>query len=117
MSSVNRHKVDLDLGQEQEYTGGYSRALLQTVPGPVNELSIILKNNSAKTVTAFSISPSNGFTIIEEFVLAEISDIGIAPNALFAKSYPTLTSIQPQSIEIKALLFDDGRGIHLQSGK
>lgn len=73
-----------------------------------NELSITLKNNSAKRVTAFSISPSQGFTIIEEFVLAEISDIGVAPNALFAKSYPTLLSTQPRSIEIKALIFDDG---------
>jgi hypothetical protein len=46
--------------------------------------------------------------IVEEFVLAEISDIGIRPNALFSKSYPSLTSIQPQSIEIKAIIFDDG---------
>jgi len=73
-----------------------------------NEFSITLQNNSAKTITAFSISPSKGFTITEEFVLAEISDTGIAPNALFSKTYPTLTSIQSQSIEIKALIFDDG---------
>jgi len=72
-----------------------------------NEFSITLKNNSAKTITAFSISPSKGFTITEEFVLAEISEIGIGPNALFSKTYPT-TSVQPQSIEIKALIFDDG---------
>jgi len=73
-----------------------------------NDFSITLKNNSAKTITAFSISPSKGFTITEEFVLAEISEIGIGPNALFSKTYSTLTSIQPQSIEIKALIFDDG---------
>lgn len=73
-----------------------------------NEFSITLRNNSAKTITAFSISPSKGFTITEEFVLAEISDVGIGPNALFSKTYPTLTSIQPQSIEIKALIFEDG---------
>jgi hypothetical protein len=73
-----------------------------------NEFSITLKNNSAKTITAFSISPSKGFTITEEFILAEISDVGIGPDALFSKTYPTLASIQPQSIEIKALIFDDG---------
>lgn len=73
-----------------------------------NEFSITLKNNSAKTITAFSISPSKGFTITEEFLFAEISDIGIGPNASFLKTYPTLTSMQPQSIEIKALVFDDG---------
>ena len=73
-----------------------------------NDFSITLKNNSAKTITAFSISPARGFTIVEEFVLAEISEIGIRPNALFSKTYPTTTSIQPQSIEIKALIFDDG---------
>lgn len=73
-----------------------------------NEFSITLKNNSDKTITAFSISPTKGFTITEEFVLGEISDIGIAPSALFSKTYPTLVSIQPQSIEIKALVFDDG---------
>jgi hypothetical protein len=73
-----------------------------------NEFSITLKNNSAKTITAFSISPSKGFTITEEFVLAEISDIGIPPNELFSKTYPTLNSTKPESIEIKALIFDDG---------
>lgn len=73
-----------------------------------NEFSITLRNNSTKTVTAFSIAPSKGFTIVEEFVLAEISDIGIRPNALFSKSYPSLTSIQPQTIEVKAIIFDDG---------
>ena len=73
-----------------------------------NEFSITLRNNSGKTITAFSISPSKGFTITEEFVLAEISDIGIKPTALFSKTYPSLTSNQLHSIEIKALIFDDG---------
>lgn len=73
-----------------------------------NEFTITLKNNSAKTITAFSISPSKGFTITEEFVLAETSDIGIGFNALFSKTYPTLNSVQPESIEIKALIFNDG---------
>lgn len=73
-----------------------------------NEFSITLRNNSAKTITAFSISPSKGFTITEEFLLAEIPEVGIEPNALFSKTYPTLTSTQPQSIEIKALIFNDG---------
>lgn len=73
-----------------------------------NEFSITLRNNSAKTITAFTISPSKGFTITEEFVLAEISDAGIGPNALFSKTYGPVASIQTQSIEIKALIFDDG---------
>jgi len=74
----------------------------------LNEFLITLKNNSAKTITAFSISPSKGYTITEEFVLAETADFGIGSNALFSKTYPTLNSIQPESIEIKALIFDDG---------
>ena len=73
-----------------------------------DDFSITLKNNSRKTITAFSLSPSKGYTILEEFVFAETSDIGIAPDAMFAKSYPTLLSSQPESIEIKALVFDDG---------
>src|SRR4051794_3022556 len=81
-------------------------SVIKAETGP-NEFSITLRNNSAKTITAFSISPSKGFTITEEFVLAEISEIGIGPNALFSKTYPSLGSIQPQSIEIKALIFDD----------
>jgi len=73
-----------------------------------NEFSITLKNNSTKTVTAFSISLGREFSILEEFVFAEVSNIGIGPDALFSKNYPTLTSIQPQAIEIKGLIFDDG---------
>lgn len=82
-------------------------SVIKAERGP-NEFSITLKNNSAKTITAFSISPSKGFTITEEFVLAETSDFGIESNELFSKTYPTLNSIPPQSIEIKALIFDDG---------
>ena len=81
--------------------------VLKAERGP-NEFSITLKNNSRKTITAFSISPGKGYTILEEFVFAEISDIGVAPDATFAKSYPTLLSSQTESIEIKALVFDDG---------
>jgi hypothetical protein len=73
-----------------------------------NEFSLTLKNNSAKKITAFTISPGNGLSITEEFVFAEISDAGIGSNELFSKTYPTLASIEPQSIEIKALIFDDG---------
>ncbi len=76
--------------------------------GGSNEFSITLKNNSAKTITAFSISPSKGYTITEEFVFAETADIGIGSNALFSKSYPTMNSMQSESIEIKALVFADG---------
>jgi hypothetical protein len=82
-------------------------SVIKAESGP-NEFSITLKNNSTKAVTAFSISLGNGFSIVEEFVFAEVSNIGIGPGALFSKSYSTLTSIQPQAIEIKALIFDDG---------
>lgn len=82
-------------------------SVIKAEPGP-NEFSITLRNNSAKTITAFSISPRKGFTITEEFVLAEISDVGIGPDAVFSKTYRTLNSSQPESIEIKALIFDDG---------
>lgn len=73
-----------------------------------SEFSITLRNNSTKTVTAFSISLGKEFSILEEFVFAEVSNVGIGPDAFFSKNYPTLTSIQPQAIEIKALIFDDG---------
>ena len=73
-----------------------------------NEFSITLKNNSAKTITAFVISPSKGYTITQEFVFAETVDYGIASNELFSKTYPTINSLQPESIEIKALILDDG---------
>ena len=73
----------------------------------LDEFSITLRNKSAKTITAFSISPAKEFKIIQEFVLAD-SEIGIEPNALFSKSYANFNYTQPQSIEIKALIFDDG---------
>jgi hypothetical protein len=73
-----------------------------------SEFSITLKNNSAKTITAYSISTSKNYKIMEEFVFAETVDYGIGSNALYSKTYPTINSIQPESIEIKALIFDDG---------
>jgi hypothetical protein len=73
-----------------------------------NEFSITLKNNSAKTITAYTISPSKNYKIVEEFVFAETVDYGIGSNALYSKTYPTINSLQPESIEIKALIFEDG---------
>jgi uncharacterized protein YheU (UPF0270 family) len=74
----------------------------------VNGLSITLKNDSAKTITAFSISPAKEVTIIEEFVFAETTDVGVKPNQVFSKIYAVPNGIEPQLIEIKALIFDDG---------
>ena len=82
-------------------------SVIKAEPGS-SEFSITLKNNSAKTITAFVISPSKGYTITQEFVFAETADYGIESNALFSKTYPTANSIQPESIEIKALIFHDG---------
>ena len=73
-----------------------------------SEFSITLKNNSAKTITAYSISTGKNYKIMEEFVFAESLDYGIGSNALYSKTYPTINSIQPESIEIKALILDDG---------
>jgi hypothetical protein len=72
--------------------------------GP-DEFSITLKNNSPKTVTAISISPSKGFTIAEELIFAETLTAGIEPNAVFSRRYADSTS---EPIEIQAVLFDDG---------
>jgi hypothetical protein len=74
----------------------------------LNGLLISLRNDSAKTISAFSISPAQGLTITEEFLFAEIADIGIKPNQVFSKTYPLPNSIQPQSVEINALILDDG---------
>ncbi len=82
-------------------------SVIKAEPGS-NEFSITLKNNSAKKITAYSISPSKNYKIMEEFVFAETVDYGIGSNALYSKTYPTINSIQPESIEIKALIFDDG---------
>lgn len=73
-----------------------------------NGLSITLKNNSVKTITAFSISPAKGVTIIEEFLLAETPDIGVKSNQVFSKTYHVPNSFQPQSVEINALILEDG---------
>lgn len=73
-----------------------------------NGFSITLKNNSVKTISAFSISPAKGVTIIEEFLFAEIADMGVKPNQVFSKTYPVPNSVQPQSVEINALILDDG---------
>jgi hypothetical protein len=74
----------------------------------VNGFSITLKNESAKTITAFSISPAKEVTITEEFVFAETTDVGVKPNQVFSKTYRTPNGIAPQFVEIKALIFDDG---------
>lgn len=73
-----------------------------------SEFSITLKNNSAKTITAYSISTGKNYKIMEEFVFAESLDYGIGSNALYSKTYPTINSLKPESIEIKALILDDG---------
>jgi hypothetical protein len=71
-------------------------------------LSITLKNDSAKTITAFSISPAKELTIIEEFVFAETADMGVKPHQEFSKTYGLPDSLQPQLVEINTLIFDDG---------
>lgn len=74
----------------------------------LNAVSITLKNESAKTITAFSISPAKEVTIIEEFVFAEAADMGVKPNQVFSKTYTLPNPLEPQLIEINALIFDDG---------
>ena len=73
-----------------------------------NNLAITLRNESPKTITAFSISPAKELTIIEEFAFAETAEPGVKPNQVFAKTYALPNQTEPQPIEINALIFDDG---------
>ena len=74
----------------------------------LNAFSLTLKNDSVKTITAFSISPAKEVTIIEEFIFAEAADTGVKPNQVFSKTYTVPSPLEPQLIEINALIFDDG---------
>lgn len=78
-----------------------------------NQLHLKLKNNYDKTITGFEISIGQEFTITEEFIFAEVSDLGIKPQAIYSKSYP-LPSSKGQKpsfdITIKTVVLDDGSG-------
>ncbi|HYJ88544.1 MAG TPA: hypothetical protein VEW46_20930 [Pyrinomonadaceae bacterium] len=80
--------------------------------GP-QEVKLTLKNNYPKTVTAFQISIGDNFTITEELIFAELSDIGIRPQEMVVKTYPLpLSLLQNPSVNviIKAIVLDDGTG-------
>lgn len=51
-----------------------------------NQVTVRLKNNHKQTITAFTISFDNNFTITEDFAYSEIH-LGISPGDIFEKRY------------------------------
>jgi hypothetical protein len=70
-----------------------------------NQVAITLKNNHAKTVTAFAIGFGNNHRITEDFAYSEVH-LGIAPGEVFQERYPQppLTGSVPTLYLLTALL-------------
>ena len=78
-----------------------------------DELSLTLKNQDARRITAFSIKVGPNFTITEElFFVEDIDDVAIQPQKTFSRTYPIPLSLQqsPFDVVVRVAVFDDGTG-------
>ncbi len=75
--------------------------------GP-NDFSFTLKNTADKTIMAVSISATKAHKVQTEYLFGEVPDLGIAPGTLYAQTYGLHGSEYTDTLEIKALIFDDG---------
>ena len=57
---------------------------------------------------AVSISPKKGSGVRTEYLFGEVPDLGVAPGALYSETYGFNGAEYIDTLEIKAIIFDDG---------
>lgn len=76
-----------------------------------NRLSLLLRNNSAHTVTAFVITVGSNLRITEDFITSESPNkIGIKSQRTFEKTYPIPATALTGPVTLQAVVFEDKTG-------